>query len=105
MKSKTIISGNGQRMAQEIRIEAHGKGGELGVRNVQILVGMVEHLKACQTQQEVYDQFMTITGYCSCCVNSGFLDKNGADELMKLTAFLAGNEQARIEHERKEGKA
>ena len=105
MKSKTIISADGKCMAQELRIEAHGQGGELGIKNVQILTGMIEYLKACKTPQEVYDQLMTIVGYCSCCVNSGFLDKKSADELMSLTAFLAGNEQERIEHERKEGRA
>lgn len=105
MESKTIYNGSGQRMAQEIRIEAHGKGGELGIKNIQYLTGMIESLKACKTPQEVYDRYMMITGYCKCCVNSGFLDEKSADDLMRLAAFLAGNEQARAEHEQKGGKA
>ena len=103
MKSKAILDGQGNVRAQEIRIEAHGKGA-LGVKNVQILVGMIESLKVCKTPQEVYDRYLQITGYCKCCINSEFLDEKAADELMQLTAFLAGNEQARTEQEQREGK-
>lgn len=105
MKSRVFINGDGKTKMHEIRIEAHGTGGALGIKNIGILTGMIEHLKECRTPQEVYDQYMTITGYCSCCVNSGFLDKKSADELMSLAAFLAGNEQARAEAGQKGGQA
>ena len=103
MKSKAILDGQGNVRAQEIRIEAHGKGA-LGVKNVQILVGMIESLKVCKTPQEVYDRYLQITGYCKCCIDCGFMDEKGADELMCLAAYLAGNEQARAEAQQKEGK-
>lgn len=105
MESKTIYNGSGQRMAQEIRIEAHGKGGELGIKNIQYLMGMIESLKACKTPQEVHDRHMMITGYCKCCANSEFLDEKSANDLMYLAALLARNEQVRAEHEQKGGKA
>ena len=104
MKSKAIYDGNGQRIAQEIRIEAHGKGGELGIKNIQYLMDMIDSLQACKTPKEVYGRYMMIMGYCKCCANSEFLDEKSADDLMSLVAFLAGNEQARAEQEQKGGK-
>ena len=44
------------------------------------------------------------TGYCKCCVDCNFIDQKGADELMCLAAYLAGNEQARAEAQQKAGK-
>jgi len=60
--------------------------------------------KECQTPQEVYDRYLQITGYCKCCVDCNFIDQKGADELMCLAAYLAGNEQARAEAQQKAGK-
>ena len=68
------------------------------------LAGMVDSLKQCQTPQEVYDRYLQITGYCKCCVDCNFIDQKGADELMCLAAYLAGNEQARAEAQQKAGK-
>lgn len=65
---------------------------------------MVDSLKQCQTPQEVYDRYLQITGYCKCCVDCNFIDQKGADELMCLAAYLAGNEQARAEVQQKAGK-
>ena len=65
---------------------------------------MVDSLKQCQTPQEVYDRYLQITGYCKCCIDCDFMDEKGADELMCLAAYLAGNEQARAEAQQKEGK-
>lgn len=104
MQSRTIYGkGLNAPKAHEIRIEAHGKGGAIGMGCVQNLVGQIESFKAAKTPQEVYERFMTVCGYCSCCVDAGFLDENGADELMQLASFLAGNEQARAERESKRG--
>lgn len=47
---------------------------------------------------------MKNTGYCKCCIDCDFMDEKGADELMCLAAYLAGNEQARAEAQQKEGK-
>ena len=52
----------------------------------------------------VYDRYLQITGYCKCCVDCNFIDQKGADELMCLAAYLAGNEQARAEAQQKAGK-
>ena len=82
----------------------HGKGGEAGIKAIQQLAGMVDSLKQCQTPQEVYDRYLQITGYCKCCVDCNFIDQKGADELMCLAAYLAGNEQARAETQQKAGK-
>lgn len=71
---------------------------------VEQLAGMVDSLKQCQTPQEVYDRYLQITGYCKCCVDCNFIDQKGADELMCLAAYLAGNEQARAEAQQKAGK-
>lgn len=71
---------------------------------MQRLAGMISSLKQCQTPQEVYDRYLQITGYCKCCIDCDFMDEKGADELMCLAAYLAGNEQARAEARQKEGK-
>lgn len=102
MQSRTICGkGLNAPKAYEFRIEAHGKGGAIGMKCVEMLVGHIESFKAAKKPQEVYDEFMTVCGYCMCCVDTGFLDKNAADELMQLASILAGNEQARAEHESK----
>lgn len=105
MKSKTIIGTDGAPKMRQIQIEMHGKGGEVGVKAVQRLAGMTESLKTCKTPQEVYDRYLQITGYCKCCIDCGFIDEKGADEFMCLAAYLAGNEQARAEAQRRGGKA
>lgn len=77
---------------------------EAGIKAIQQLAGMVDSLKQCQTPQEVYDRYLQITGCCKCCVDCNFIDQKGADELMCLAAYLAGNEQARAEAQQKAGK-
>ena len=89
---------------RQITVGIHGKGGEAGIKAIQQLAGMVDSLKQCQTPQEVYDRYLQITGYCKCCVDCNFIDKKGADELMCLAAYLAGNEQERAEAQQKAGK-
>lgn len=104
MKSKTVLGADGTTKMREITVGIHGKGDEVGIRAVQQLAGMVSSLKQCKTPQEVYDRYLQITGYCKYCIDCGFMDEKGADELMRLVAYLAGNEQARAEAEQKEGK-
>ena len=104
MKSKTILGADGATKMRQITVGIHGKGGEAGIKAIQQLAGMVDSLKQCQTPQEVYDRYLQITGYCKCCVDCNFIDQKGADELMCLAAYLAGNEQARAEAQQKAGK-
>ena len=104
MKSKTILGADGATKMRQITVGIHGKGGEAGIKAIQQLAGMVDSLKQCQTPQEVYDTYLQITGYCKCCVDCNFIDQKGADELMCLAAYLAGNEQARAEAQQKAGK-
>ena len=85
---------------RQITVGIHGKGGEAGIKAIQQLAGMVDSLKQCQTPQEVYDRYLQI----KCCVDCNFIDQKGADELMCLAAYLAGNEQARAEAQQKAGK-
>lgn len=103
-KSKTILGADGATKMRQITVGIHGKGGEAGIKAIQQLTGMVDSLKQCQTPQEVYDRYLQITGYCKCCVDCNFIDQKGADELMCLAAYLAGNEQARAEAQQKAGK-
>ena len=105
MKSKTILGADGATKMRQITVGIHGKGGEAGIKAIQQLAGMVDSLKQCQTPQEVYDRYLQITGYCKCCVDCNFIDQKGADELMCLAAYLAGNEQARAEAQQKAGRA
>lgn len=104
MQNRTVYGrGLNAPKMQEIRIEAHGKGGAVGLNCVQRLVAHIEGFKAAKTPQEVNERFMTVCGYCSCCADAGFLDKTSADEIMQLASILAANEQARAEHESKRG--
>lgn len=98
------IGADGATKMRQITVGIHGKGGEAGIKAIQQLAGMVDSLKQCQTPQEVYDRYLQITGYCKCCVDCNFIDQKGADELMCLAAYLAGNEQARAEAQQKAGK-
>lgn len=97
MKSKLFVNPDGTAKMQKISIEAHGKGGIKGIKAVSQLANMVNSLKACKTPQEVYDRYLQIIGYCKCCIDCEFLDEKSADDLMCLSAYLAGNEQARAE--------
>ena len=104
MKSKTILGADGTPKMKQIQVGIHGKGGEAGIKAIQQLVGMVDSLKQCETPQEVYDRYLQITGYCKCCLDCEFMDEKGADEFMRLAAYIAGNEQARTEAQQKVGK-
>lgn len=105
MRSKTFINTDGTAKMQEIRIEARGKGGAIGIKAVSRLANMVNSLKACKTPQEVYDRYLQITGYCKCCLDCEFIDKKSADDLMCLAEYLARNEQARAEAQQRAERA
>lgn len=49
MKSRIILNRERTAKAQEISIPIHGKGGELGIKAVTGLVGLIETLKDCGT--------------------------------------------------------
>lgn len=95
MKSRIILNRERTAKAQEISIPIHGKGGELGIKAVTGLVGLIETLKDCGTCQEVQSVFDAICGYNACCIRCEFIDEKGADELMELVSMLAGQEMAR----------
>lgn len=63
MKSRIILNRERTAKAQEISIPIHGKGGELGIKAVTGLVGLIETLKDCGTCQEVQSVFDAICGY------------------------------------------
>lgn len=96
MKIRTLLDSERKAVGQEIRVELHGSGGELGIKNIQHLMGLIENLKSMKTEQEVNDHYTLIMGYCLCCTFSGFIDEKSADDLMKLVAGLAGNELERV---------
>ena len=45
MKSKTILGADGTTEMREITVGIHGKGGEVGIRAVQRIAGMVSSAK------------------------------------------------------------
>ena len=53
MKSRIILNRERTAKAQKISIPIHGKGGELGIKAITGLVGLIETLKDCGTCQEV----------------------------------------------------
>lgn len=101
MQSRTILGRDGESKAHEIKVELHGSGGELGIKNVQILTRMIEDLKSREMPEEVDQLYFMICGYYACCVNSGFI--NESDEFMELVTFLANTEGERAERQQ-EGK-
>lgn len=44
--------------------------------------------------------FYFICGYCQCCVNSGFLDKESAKGVLELAGYLTANEVKRVEQQK-----
>lgn len=97
MQSKTILGRDGEPKAHEIKVELHGSGGKLGIKNIQILTKMIEDLKSRKTPEEVDQLYFIICGYYACCVNSGFINEN--DEFMELVTFLADTETERAERQ------
>lgn len=96
MKVRTLLDNKRRAVGQEIRVELHGCGGELGIKNIQHPMGLIEKFKSMKTEREVNDHYAIIMGYCLRCTFSGFIDEKSADDIMKLVAGLAGNELERV---------
>lgn len=62
MKSKTVLGADGTTKMREITVGIHGKGGEVGIRAVQQLAGMVSSLKQCKTPAGSIRQIFTDYG-------------------------------------------
>lgn len=98
MKNRFFVNGDRTEITREISIPVHGKGGELGIKAINGLVELIETLKDCETCEEVLSTFDTICGYHACCLRCEFIDKKGADELMKLVSMLAGQQTVRCKN-------
>lgn len=103
MQSKILLNKDGNTEVKEIKVHIHGRGGELGKNNVERLIGLIEELKTFEEQDEILQHFYFICGYCQCCVNSGFLDKESAKGVLELAGYLTANEVKRVEQQK--GKA
>lgn len=103
MQSKVIFNADGSMKTGEIKIHIHGGGGELGKRNIAHLVELIEELKTFNEQDDILQHFYFICGYCQCCVNSSFLDKESAKGVLEIAGYLTANEIKRAESEK--GKA
>jgi hypothetical protein len=103
MTIKTITGSRGKTRATEIRIAIKGKGGTKGQEMIKRLVDYIEYLKVIQTPQHINEHYCLIMGYCRACEDMGYIDKEGADELIQLAAVLAGVETERAQ--KKLGKA
>ena len=100
-----VMKGNGRNTKQGLIDAAElGKHFDTAIDAMTMLLAGFKEESEGQTPQEVYDRYLQITGYCKCCVDCNFIDQKGADELMCLAAYLAGNEQARAEAQQKAGK-
>ena len=95
MKNRFFVNGDRTAKVQEISIPIHGKGGELGIKAVTGLVGLIETLKDCNTCREVQAVYDGICGYNACCLRCEFIDEKGTDELMELVGMLAVQEMER----------
>jgi hypothetical protein len=95
MKNRFFVNGDRTAKVQEISIPIHGKGGELGIKAVTGLVGLIETLKDCNTCREVQAVYDGICGYNACCLRCEFIDEKGADELMELVGMLTVREMER----------
>lgn len=52
MKSRIFVNGDRTAKVEKITIPINGKGGELGIKAVTGLVGLIETLKDCNTCRE-----------------------------------------------------
>lgn len=103
MKSKVIFNTDGSIKTGEFKVHIHGSGGEPGMQNVERLIELIKELKTFNEQDEILQHFYFICGYCQCCVNSSFLDKESAKGVLELAGYLTANEIKRAESEK--GKA
>lgn len=103
MQSKIFLNADRSTETREIKIHIHGSGGELGKQNAMRLTELIEELKRFKEPDEILQHFYFICGYCQCCVNSGFLDKDSAKNALNLAGYLTANEVRRAEQQK--GKA
>lgn len=104
MRGKTITGSRGETRTTEIRIAIKGKGGAKGQEMIKNLVGYIEHLKILKTAERINEHYHFICGYCRALVDTEYIDKEGADEIMMLAATLAGVETERAQKEAKNEK-
>lgn len=102
MRSKTIVNGKGEPQETRIEIPLKGGGGVLGMQAVTKLTALISGLKNAKTEYDVLQHFYTIQGYAMCCRDSGFLEHESTNDILKMAEHLADNEINRI---RAEGKA
>ena len=86
-------------IVREITIKFTGKGGERGQQSIKQLVGMIADLKNQPTREAIDTLHSQITGYCKCCMDNEFIDKEAADELMKAVAIATAIEAERTKSE------
>lgn len=75
MKNRFFVNGDRTAKVQEISIPIHGKGGELGIKAVTGLVGLIETLKDCNTCREVQAVYDGICGYNAAALDANLLTK------------------------------
>lgn len=100
MQSKILLNKDGDTKVKEIKVHIHGSGGELGMQNVEKLAELIKELKTFNEQDEILQHFYFICGYCQCCANSGFLDKESAKGVLELAGYLTANEVKRVEQQK-----
>lgn len=100
-KTRIIYDKERQRAGREIHIDLNGGGGELGIRNMKLLVDMINNIKEQKTPEDVHSAAQRIIGYALCCVNSGFLSEESALELADMLVLIAGEEAARAAAEQR----
>ena len=104
MISKIITGSRGTARATEIRIAIRGKGGAKGQEMIKNLVSYIEYLKILKTAERINEHYHFICGYCRALVDTEYIDKEGADEIMMLAVTLAGVETERAQKEAKNEK-
>ena len=102
MRSKTIINSKGEPQATRIEITIKGAGGALGMQAVTKLTALISGLKN-KKEYDIFQQFYTIQGYAMCCRDSGFLEHESTNDILKMAEVLADNEIIRVRAEGKGG--
>lgn len=100
MQSKFLLNKDGDTEVKEIKVYIHGSGGELGKHNAERLIELIKELKTFNEADDILQHFYFICGYCQCCVNSGFLDKESAKGVLELAGYLTANEVKRVEQQK-----
>lgn len=103
MRSKTITNSKGEPQATRIEIPIEGAGGVLGMQAVTKLTTLISGLKNTKTEYDIFQQFYTIQGYAMCCRDSGFLEHESTNDILKVAEHLADNELIRVQAEEAKG--